>query len=195
MPHDATFFGLMRASLLSPGQTASWLLGLSLPRATLLEATALLAVVGGIVAGYPGGVLLPTPDGQEVVVGPLVWSLVLGAGIILSASSLQVAGRILGGRGRFEDALLVTVWLNALGLAVELVAIVLSLFSTNLATLVFVVGFLFLIWPLLHFVRVLHGFDGLGRSFLAVLLGGLGTTVGFSFILAFALSFGVPLNV
>jgi len=195
MPHDATLFGLMRASVTSPGQTAAWLLGLGLPRHTRFEATALLAVIGGIIGGYPSGIPVPTPDGGEVVVGPLVWSLVLAAGIILSASSLQVAGRILGGRGRFEDALLVTVWLNLMGLAVELLAILLMPLSVNLATLVFLGGFLFLIWPLLNFVRVLHGFSGLGRSFLAVLLGGIGTTLGFSFILAIAISLGVPVHV
>jgi len=195
MPHDATLFGLMRASVMSPGQTAAWLLDQRLPRRTLFEATALLAAVGGIIGGYPSGIPVPTPDGGEVVIGPLLWSFVLAAGIILSASSLQVAGRILGGHGRFQDALLVTVWLNALGLAVELVAILLTPLSINLATLAFLGGFLFLIWPLLHFVRVLHGFSGLGRSFVAVLLGGIGTTLGFSFILAIALSLGVPANV
>lgn len=195
MPHDASLLGLMRASVLSPGQTAVQILGLGLPRRLLFEATALLAVIGGIIAGYPAGVPVPTPDGAEVIVGPLLWSIVLGAGIILSASSLQVAGRLLGGHGRFEDALLVTVWLNAMGLVVELVALLVTPLSVNLGMLVFLGGFLLLIWPLLHFVRVLHGFRGLGRSFVAVLLGGLGTTVGFSVILAFAISFGVPVNV
>jgi hypothetical protein len=195
MPHDATLLGLMRASVLTPGETAAWLLGLRLPRRTLFEAIALLAIIGAILAGYPAGVVFPTPDGGEVLIGPLLWSLVLAGGIILSASSLQVAGRILRGHGRFENALLVTIWLNAMGLAVELLALLLSTVSTNLAILVFVGGFLFLIWPLLHFVRVLHGFAGLGRSFIAVLLGGVGTMIGFSFILAIALTFGVPVNV
>jgi hypothetical protein len=53
-----------------------------------------------------------------------------------------------------------------------------------------VAGFLVLLWSLVNFVRVLHGFGGIGRSILAILLGGFATLVGLSFILAIVISLG-----
>ena len=192
---DATLIGLMRDSVTAPRETATQLLGLRLPRRVLLEATALLAVINGLVAALAGGVVMPMQDGSEMVMNPLVWTLILMAGMILSASALQVAGRILGGIGNFEGALLVTVWINALALAIELATVLLGFVSVNLASILFLLGLLVLLWSLINFVRVLHGFDGIVRSFLAVMLAGFGTLIGLSILLTLALSLGAPTNV
>lgn len=195
MPPDATFIGLMRHTVTAPRETAARLFGLRLGRGTLIEATALLAVINGLLATLVGGVALPMQDGSEIALSPLVWSAALFAGMILSASSLQVAGRLLGGKGSFEDALLATVWINAMVLALEFIAVVLGLISADLASIVFLVGLVLLFWAMLNFVRVLHGFQGLGRSFLAILLAGFGTLLGLSFILSIAISLGGAANV
>lgn len=195
MPPDATLMGLMRDSVTAPRETATQLLGLDLPRSVLLEGTALLAVVNGLLAVLVGGIAMPMQDGSEMVINPILWTLILFAGIILSASALQVAGRILGGIGSFEGALLVTVWINSLGLAIELATILLGFLSVDVASVFFLLGLVVLLWALVNFVRVLHGFDGILRSFLAIVLAGFGTLVGLSFLLTLALSLGAPANV
>ena len=195
MPPDATLMGLMRDSVTAPRETATQLLGLHLPRSVLLEGTALLAVVNGLLAVLLGGIAMPMQDGSEMVINPILWTLILFAGMILSASALQVAGRILGGIGSFEGALLVTVWINSLGLAIELATILLGFLSVDVASVFFLLGLVVLLWALVNFVRVLHGFDGILRSFLAIVLAGFGTLVGLSFLLTLALSLGAPANV
>lgn len=195
MPPEATLLGLMRHTVIAPSETARQLLGLQLPQRTLIEAVALLAVVNGLIAGFPGGVALPISEEETVVIGPIMWSLVLGALTVLSASSIQVVGRLLGGRGSLREALLVTVWINIMGLAVELVALVVGTFSMELATVVLLGGFLFLLWPFVQFVRILHDFSGVARSLLTVVLSGIVASIGFSFILAIALSLGGAPNV
>ena len=195
MPPDASLIGLMRDSLTSPRETATQLLGLRLPRRVLLEGVALLAVVNGLLAALMGGVAMPMQDGTEVMVSPILWTLILIAGMILSASSLQVAGRLLGGVGSFEGALLVTAWINALALAIELATVLLGLVSVDLASIFFLLGLLVLLWSLINFVRVLHGFNGVLRSLVAVVLAGLGTLVGLSLLLTLALSLGAPIDV
>jgi hypothetical protein len=195
MLREASLIGLMRATLTSPRETASQLLGLRLPRQVLLEAGALLAVINGLLAAMTGGVVLPLQDGSQVVIGAIPWTMVLVAGMILSASALQVAGRLLGGTGSFEDSLLVTVWINVMALAIEALTVLLGFVSVALASILFLGGLLILLWSLVNFVRVLHGFNGFFRSILAILIAGFGTLIGLSFLLTLVLSFGVPTDV
>ncbi|EYD76643.1 hypothetical protein Rumeso_01601 [Rubellimicrobium mesophilum DSM 19309] len=196
MPPDATLIGLMRDTVTTPRQTAAHLLGLGLPRRVLFEAAGLLAVVNGLLAAAAGGIAIPLEDGSGVLmVGPLVWAAVLFLGTLLSASALQVAGRILGGAGTFEGSLLVTVWINAVALAIEIATLMVGLVSMSLALVLFVLGLIALLWSLINFVRVLHGFGGILRSFLAILLAGFGTLIGVSFLLTLALSLGAPTDV
>jgi hypothetical protein len=191
-----TFLGLLRGTLTAPRDTAVLLLGLGLPRRTLFEAVALLAVLGGLSAALTGGVVLPDPQGgPNISMGPIAWSVVLGAMIILSASSLQAAGRLLGGRGEFGGALLVTVWLNFMALVIEAGVVILSLVSSQLASIAFLAVLVMLLWAFINFVRIVHGFSGYGRTIATVVIASLLTFVGLSIILAIAISVGGTPNV
>jgi hypothetical protein len=189
-----SLFGLVRGTLIAPRETAARLLGLRLPRQTLLEAVALLAVLGGLTAALTGGVILPDPQGgPDIGLGPIAWTVVLGGMIVLSASTLHVAGRLLGGRGEFSDALMVTVWLNFMALVIEAGVVVLGAVSSQLASIAFLAVLVLLIWAFVNFVRTAHGFSGYGRTIATVVIASLLTFVGLSMILAIAISvWGTP---
>lgn len=58
---------------------------------------------------------------------PLVLAGMQLVAIVLGAGLMAGVGRMFGGHGRFEDALLLTVWIEVMLLVVQLAQIVLSL--------------------------------------------------------------------
>ncbi len=180
-----TLIALIRDSIATPQAMAARLLRLNLPLRPVLELVVLVSVLDALLVGTLGGgsFALPMLDGSMRPVGPLTHATLLTALLVLSAGALQVAGQVLGGRGRLTEALLVVGWLEVISLAVPVVQVVVHLLLPPLAGLVGLAGIAVLLWCLLHFVRVLHGFDGFGRTVGTLLLAMIGIGIGLSMIL------------
>lgn len=180
--------GMVRDSVAVPQAAASRLIALRLPRGTVLEGAALVSVLGALlVGGASGGDLtLPMGEAGEVRVSPLAYAVVLMASLLLSAAAVHLGGRALGGRGTFDQALTVMVWIDVVALAVQVVQLLAILVLPVAAPLLGLAGIALLFWCLLNFVRVLHGFAGFGRTILALLVGGLGLGLGLAVLLGLA---------
>lgn len=157
---------LIRDSVADPRDAARRLLALRLPLGTALEAVVLVSALGAILVAALGGgvVVLPGLDGGVVALGPLVYALILVVSILVAAAALATAGRALGGRGTFDEALVVMAWMQVIAAIVSLAQIILFLLLPVAAPVVMAAGFAILLWCGVNFVRVLHGFAGWGRA-------------------------------
>ena len=181
---------MLRDSVAEPQETADRLLALRPATGVVIQAAVLVAVLDALILGLLGGgaSAMPTPDG-EVTLSPFVHAAVLFASLLLSAGALQVGGRMLGGKGRFEEALLLVVWLEVISIAVQAAILVAALILPPLAGVLGLIGLAILLWCLVHFNRALHGFTGLGRTIAALLVGAVVVVLGLSAFLA-VLGFG-----
>ena len=191
----SSLLAMIRDSVAEPQETADRLLALRPATGVVLQAAVLVAVLDALILGVLGGgaSALPTPTG-EMLMSPFAHAAVLLISLALSAGALQVGGRMLGGKGRFEEALLLVVWLEVISIAVQFVTLIAALILPPLAGLLALLGVGVLLWCLVHFTRALHGFAGLGRTVAALLLGGLVVILGMSLVLAM-LGFGGPPDV
>ena len=183
--HAPSLLALIRDSVATPQAMAERLLRLRLPLGRVLEAVALVSVLDALLVGTLGGgsFAVPMMDGSALTVGPLAYAALLAASLVLSAAAVQVAGQMLGGRGRLTESLLVIAWLEVVALADRLVQVLVLLLLPPLAGVVGLAGLAVLLWCLVHFVRVLHGFPGFGRTVGTLLLALLGIVIGLSMIL------------
>ncbi|MBP1804237.1 YIP1 family protein [Rubellimicrobium aerolatum] len=186
---------LIRDSIATPREAAGRLLALRPPLGVVLEAAVLVSVLDALLVGVlsGGAFAIPLPEGQ-MVLSPLMHAALLAASLLISAGALQVGGQLLGGRGRFDQALLVVVWLEVVAIAIQLVELAAALLLAPLAPLLALAGLALLLWCVVHFTRALHGFSGYGRTLLALLLGAFAIGIALSALLGL-FGFGGPADV
>ena len=190
-----SLLSMIRSSVVEPQEAADRLLALRPATGVILQAAILVSVLDALILGFLGGCALamPTPGG-EVMLAPFAHAAVLLASLTLSAGALQVGGRMLGGRGRFEEALLLVVWLEVVSITVQAVTLVATLILPPLGGITALLGLAVLLWCLVQFARVLHGFASLWRTVAGLLLGAVVMILGISVVLA-VLGFGGPSDV
>jgi len=170
---------LVRLSVTEPEKGAAAILALNppLPARWMLMG---FAVTLGVVLAY----LLPVLSGRGGDLPmPFVAAGVQGGMNIAAVVLATTVGRMFGGRGRFEDALLLVGWLQLLMSGVQLIQLVAMLVIPPLAGLIMVAAVALFFWLLSGFVSTLHGF----KSRFMVLLGTLGTLFAAAFVLSFVL--------
>lgn len=124
-------------------------------------------------AGAAGG-------GALLMRQPMILAALQMGAILLGAGLMTSVGRLFGGTGRFEDALLLTVWIEVLLLVVQIAQLVLALVTPTMAGIVSIAALVMFLWLTVHFTRALHGF----RSGFKVFLGVLGTIILAGFVLS-----------
>lgn len=82
---------------------------------------------------------------------------------------VTVVGKWLGGVGKFEDSLLLIVFLQAMLLPASVLQLLIAIVSPQLAVFFMLAVAVFLIWIQVNFVAALHGFT-LGRAFVVSLI-------------------------
>ena len=118
------------------------------------------------------------------MVGPL--SLAFTSAIAGAASIFLVwkIGGAMDGTGSFEETLLLTVFLQAIVFAGQLIELVLFLFFTPLAGM-FSIGMIVLtFWINLNFIAALHGFASLWRAFGVLVFASLGVALILVFVMS-----------
>lgn len=171
------FRTLVRLSVTEPEKGAAAVMALNppIPARWMLMG---FAVTLGVVLAY----LLPVLAGRGAELpSPFVATLVQGGMNIGAVFLATIIGRMFGGRGRLEDALLLVGWLQLLMAGVQLVQLVAMVLLPPLGGLIMIVAVALFFWLLSGFICTLHGF----QSRFMVLLGTFGTL----FIAAFVLSF------
>lgn len=147
--------------------------------------SAILAMLSALIFGMTPGDLPPM---LAALYSPLAMAGVQFCAIILAAGLMTSVGRLFGGVGRFEDALLLTVWIEMMLLLVQVVQLVASVILPPVAGLLGIVSIVLFLWLTVHFVKALHGF----RNVLLVFLSLIGTAFAIGFALSFlAAAFGL----
>ena len=174
---------LLWESIVKPADTAEAILHMDPPREALWLGMALVTVLSVLLVGLLEAVVPAPEDAAATVISPLVYGIILAGSLVLTVFALQVTGRALGGAGHFDDTLALVVWLQFLLIALQAGQVLLMLVIPVLGGLLALASIAIMLWCLLHFVNVLHGFGSLGRAALTLVLAFLGIGFGLSLIL------------
>jgi hypothetical protein len=186
--------GLIGLTYRDPQQAARILLAQGWPVSARWMGLVLAVSVSAILA-YLSAQLFPAPELDPEVAPvlnltymPLALAGMQIVAVTLAAGLMSGVGRMFGGRGSFEDALLLTVWIEIMLLLVQVVQVILSLFLPGAAGILGIAAIALFLWLTVQFTKELHGFS----SSLKVTMGLFGTALAAGFLLSFiAAAFGL----
>ncbi len=176
-----------RDTIRAPQEAAQAVLALNLPRNVLWLGLALVITLSTLLAS---AVLLmvPMPEAGAGVPMPVVMGIVQAVFLVLVSLGIAVIGARFGGKGDFDGALALMVWLQAVFLVVQafqIAAIAIGL--SVLADIVSLASIPLFFWLMAQFVTVLHGFSSVWKTFWAIIM----FLIAFAFLLSLVVtSFG-----
>jgi hypothetical protein len=177
-----------RDTIRAPQEAAQAVLTLNLPRNVLWLSLALVITLSTLLAS---AVLLmvPMPEARAGVPMPVVMGIVQAVFLVLVSLSIAVIGARFGGKGDFDGALALMVWLQAVFLVVQsfqIAAIAIGL--SVLADIVSLASIPLFFWLMAQFVTVLHGFSSVWKTFWSIIM----FLIAFAFLLSLVVtSFGL----
>ena len=177
-----------RDTIRAPQEAAQAVLALNLPRNVLWLGLALVITLSTLLAS---AVLLmvPMPEAGAGVPMPVVMGIVQAVFLVFVSLGIAVIGARFGGKGDFDGALALMVWLQAVFLVVQafqIVAIAIGL--SVLADIVSLASIPLFFWLMAQFVTVLHGFSSVWKTFWAIIM----FLIAFAFLLSLVVtSFGL----
>ena len=177
-----------RDTIRAPQEAAQAVLALNLPRNVLWLGLALVITLSTLLAS---AVLLmvPMPEAGAGVPMPIVMGIVQAVFLVLVSLGIAVIGARFGGKGDFDGALALMVWLQAVFLVVQafqIAAIAIGL--SVLADIVSLASIPLFFWLMAQFVTVLHGFSSVWKTFWAIIM----FLIAFAFFLSLVVtSFGL----
>lgn len=174
---------LFRQTLNDPRGAAARLLRMDVQLPDLLRAAGLVTVLNTIV--FSLSLALFGSDAPGFLGSPFTYATVMFAGIIAYGGLIGFTGRSLGGQGRFADVLVMLVWLQAMRVVAQVIVTVLAIILPFLSAPAAIAIGLFGIWLTLNMIAEAHGFESLGRAFLAALFAGMGLVVALIMLLTF----------
>ena len=177
-----------RDTIRAPQEAAQAVLTLNLLRNVLWLGLALVITLSTLLAS---AVLLmvPMPEAGAGVPMPVVMGIVQAVFLVLVSLGIAVIGARFGGKGDFDGALALMVWLQAVFLVVQafqIAAIAIGL--SVLADIVSLASIPLFFWLMAQFVTVLHGFSSVWKTFWAIIM----FLIAFAFLLSLVVtSFGL----
>lgn len=183
------FQSWMRAvwtSIMEPSDSARKVVAMDVPRDALWTALALIAVLNVILlAGLQ--MLSPAPvafQDSVFTLAPFAYVTIIGVFLVLFVGGIFYVGRWLGGVGTLTATLAIIVWFQSISLTLEAIQLVLVLISPAIASIFGLLSLGALIWCFVNFVNVLHGYENLGKSIIAVMMSLIGTAMVAGIVLA-----------
>ncbi len=178
--------GLLSESLRDPRAATRSLTHVPLSRTDRWQALTLAVLIsvllGFVVAqsaplnDYPLSVLI-----RERPIMALILELSL---MILSVFAVYWVGHACGGRGRFEDAILVVAWLEFLIACLQAVQIAAMFTVPSLQGVVVLLSYGLATWLITNFIAELHGFKSLLSVFVMILVTLTGAVLGLTIVLS-----------
>ncbi|OIP86583.1 MAG: hypothetical protein AUK37_02980 [Rhodobacterales bacterium CG2_30_65_12] len=164
-------FGMALQTVPEPRKVAREVQGLGYPRRVLWQALGLLLVAGTFLAVI-GSILFPVdPEtAGALFADPILTGIAQATVSVLTVFGIYWIGRVLGGTGSFDQALLTVIWLQFVLLIIELGVVFLGVFAPGLALILWVMGMVMTFWILSHFIAEMHGFRSAGAVFGGIFL-------------------------
>lgn len=154
-------------------------LDLNPPREALWTGLALVAVLNVLLLSVLQ-LISPVPmafENQVFVLSPFAYVAIIGAFLTMLVLGVHYAGRLMGGVGTLAGALTIVVWFQSISLTLEAIQLVLVIISPAIASLFGMLSLGAMIWCLVNFINVLHGFSNLGKAAAAIVLALIGAAV------------------
>ncbi len=178
----ADFFALIWRTLVSPAEVAQRIAGLQLDRATLWSGMALVTITSVLMMALTQILLPGTISEGAVETTPYGMTLILGGLLVMTVFGVYFSGKVLGGTGSFPTALAMVVWLEVFSIVVRALQALVFGLAPGLGSMLTYLGMAVLIWVLVNFVNVLHGFASLGRAAMTVVVAVVGVGSGLALI-------------
>ncbi|MDZ4095892.1 MAG: YIP1 family protein [Paracoccaceae bacterium] len=167
---DVSLSGLLdlaRFTVRRPREGAAKVLSLDLPIGARWGALGLMAVISALLVHFSFN--MQSADIKEyfeqVMGRPIGTALLQGVVLVISVFLIHFGGRLVGGRGRFEDAVVLVAWLQFILLCLQVVQLAVQMLAPPVADLIGLGGLGLFLWLLTNFVAELHGFSSLLRVF------------------------------
>lgn len=176
---------LLRQTLADPRDAAQTVMRWPMGIPMLWQVAALLVILS-VVFSQISGLILPLqaagPFGL-IMAHPLLNAGVQAFIFVVSVHACHKIGRALGGTGRFDEALKLMVWLQAINVGIQAVQIMLLILMPPVAGLTGFASLVLFFWLLTNFVTVLHGFTSRWHVFMGIILSFFAIFVGLSLLL------------
>lgn len=185
MSYIETLLPLARQALSQPREAATTLLSMGVPRVALWPAFFLLVSLS-ILMIYVGSGLNPVGVDGAPAPSPLIMAIITAVVSAASVVAVWKVGQTLGGSGTFHEALLLTIFLQAILLAAQLVELFLALLVPPVAALFSVALIVLAVWINVNFIAALHGFASLWKSFGVLILASIGVALVLIFLMTLA---------
>ncbi len=168
---------LVLEALTQPKIAARRLMGISLPSDILFQMALLTAILFTLIWA-PNLTVLNTfsveTGGAEIPrLAPILAAALKLAEIYFGAFCIQKFGEMFGGKGTFQQALKVAIFLTFVS-TLWLILVWLSAVLMPVAMILVVLAFVYwTFWALASFVAVLHGFESVANTLVGVILFGM----------------------
>lgn len=164
---------LYRQSFRDPQSAARALIASDIPVPArwmaLVAAASMAAILSWLALQTAPATVEPDTMLVQALSQPIIFAGIQLVTITLSAALMAGVGRMFGGTGRFEDALLLMVWLQFLMLGLEAVQLIVGLIIPYLSQFLGI-GFIMLaFWLMVQFTQALHGFQSSLKVFLGII--------------------------
>ena len=143
-----------------PRAAARNLLDLGVPKESLVPGLGFVVAISVIIR-----TVLETSMGIDEQGSILANAVMVAVAIAVHAACIWKIGEMMGGVGKFSDALLIDIFLQIALLPVLLVFVILFASGSGILLLASFVVLAFAIWVNLCFVDVLHGFGSMMKAF------------------------------
>lgn len=177
---------LIGLTLRSPMDAAEQIVGFGLP-ANVRWAFAVLVVALAAILTWVNALLLPPlPEGSVYAYAwigeqPLLVAGLQLLGLAMVAGLMTGVGRMFGGKGNFEDALILIVWIEAMVLMIQAVKVLILPFAPSISAMLSIAAVGMFFYLVVQFTKALHGFQNGWKVLLAV--------IGTIFVMGFLMSF------
>ncbi|MCV2876892.1 YIP1 family protein [Rhodobacteraceae bacterium XHP0102] len=159
-----------RDTIRAPHEAARAVLALNLPRDALWLALALVITLSTLMASAVA-MMMPVPPSDMGLPMPIFMGIVQAIFLVLVSLAIAVIGGRFGGKGDFDGALALMIWLQAVFLVVQafqIAAIAVGL--SALSNIVSLASIPLFFWLMAQFVTVLHGFSSVWKTFWSIIM-------------------------
>lgn len=182
---------LVLETLRNPAGVARQLMALNIAREHAWMALVAVVALGAILSALPVMSLTEAPEGMTalqvqmvaLMQRPVVYAMINFAGTVSFVFGFYWTGRALGGQARFEDMLVLLVWLQVVLFAAQVVLFVLGFVMPFLAGLVSIAVLPMTLWICATFVDAAHGFGSLLKALGVMFAWVVGLSIGLMFLL------------
>ncbi|MCV6587039.1 MAG: YIP1 family protein [Marinibacterium sp.] len=152
-------------SVTDPAQVARRLIDMRLGRDVLWTGLALAAVLNTLLISL-SNMLVADPEGMVPLLfqAPTFLIIAIFVALVLLVGAFTLCGHWMGGQGRFEEVMVLVLWLQLLRVLVQSATLLLVLLAPVLSLLVAFVAGILGIYITLHFLKEAHRLQSLGKA-------------------------------